>query len=453
MIEEPARSIPVLEKVDVLIVGGGPAGVAAAVGAARCNKKVLLVERYGFLGGMWTAGLVLTLAGFNSWLKPYPRCVDGIGGEWLRRATERGFAEDNPGWVLNSEPDGMKLIADELIEEAGVIPLYHSWAATPIVENRRVFGVYVENVDGRSAILADITVDCTGNGDMIFRSGAEWIKGNTLQPLTLAFDFGNVHPNPAISHEQPRCLPIGPEPVLLSGQLLKTNASRRLDVELDYDKFNKDRLDGNLPLFGGPWVGGLHKDVVWMNTVRVVADGSVAGELTTAEIRGRKDAFKLTEYFKKNIPGFEKGRIQRLAAQIGVRETRRLKGLYVLSGDDVRRCTPFPDTIGLGCWSIDIHPTETQTNHSMYVPLPFHIPYGSLIPTETGGLLCAGRCISVDREALASVRVGATCCVTGHAAGVAAALCAEKALQPFELSPGDLQAELRNQKAMLELPG
>lgn len=451
-IEERAKRVPVKHETDVVVIGGGPSGVAAAVGAARSGAKTVLVERYGFLGGMWTAGLVLTLAGYNCWLKPYYRCVDGVGGDWVRRATERGFAEDNEGWVLNSDPEGMKLIADELIEEAGVIPVFHTWAAQPIVEDKQVKGVFVENVEGRMALLASVTIDCTGNGDILYRSGASFNKGDTLQPMTLAFDIGNIHPDPGISHTEPRRIPIGPEPTNLEGPKLKSNASRRLDIPIDYDQIAKDKKAGKVPRYGGPWFGGLWKDVAWVNSVRVVGDASFNDELTAAEIQGRKDAMKLTQYFRTTIPGFEDARIQRTGAQIGVRETRRLDGVYLLSGDDVRNEAEFDDAIGLGCWSIDEHPNEARSNHSMYVPLPFQIPYRALLPKDVGSLLVAGRCMSVDRDALASVRVGATCTVTGQAAGVAAAIAAKQSLQPNEVDVKRLQSVLKDQGAMLDLP-
>lgn len=444
--------IPILDHVDVLVAGGGPAGVAAAVGAARCGMKTILIERHGFLGGMWTAGLVLTLAGYNSWLKPYYRCADGVAGEWLRRAVAQGFAEDNHGWVLNSEAEGMKLVADQLIEEAGVKPLYHTWVCDPLVEDRHICGAFIENVEGRFAVLAKRTIDCTGNGDILYRSGAEWIKGETLQPLTLAFDIGNVNPDPTISHTEPRCIPIGPDVIELEGKLLRENASRRLDIPVDYVKLNQDKNTENLPLFGGPWFGGLWKDVAWTNTVRVVADGSDMFELTRAEIQGRKDAFRLLEYFKGHIPRFEQARIQRAGAQIGVRETRRLVGRYTLSGDDIRSEAEFDDAVGVGCWSIDIHPTEAEANHAMYVPKPYQIPYRSLIPEDMGNLLCAGRCISADRIALASVRVGATCAVTGHAAGVAAAESIRQDVQPADVNIRSVQTILEEQKAIIQLP-
>jgi len=448
---EKSREIPVIADVDVLVAGGGPSGVAAAAAAANCGAKTLLIESYGFLGGMWTAGLVLTLAGFNNWLKPYQRCVDGIAGQWLRTAAKNGFAEDSEGWVVNSEPEGMKLIADEIVLQAGADVLFHTLAVGPILEEGVVKGCFIENLDGRSAILAKVVVDCTGNGDIYARSGAAFEKSEKMQPLTLAFDIGNIHADPLISHTEPRTLPIGPEPAELTGKTLRENASRRLDIHFDYELFNQDYARGKLPSFGGPWTGGMWKDVAWMNTVRIAADGSDARDKSRAEIEGRKNAFKLARYFYDNVPGFKNGRIQRLAAEIGVRETRRLKGVYSLTGNDIKNCRRFDDAIGLGCWAIDIHPQKAQANHSLYVPLPFDIPYRVLVPEQVDGLLAAGRSVSCDHEAMASIRVGATCAVTGQAAGTAAAIAASEGISPRDVDVKKLRNSLRKQQVILEL--
>src|SRR5690606_20341763 len=172
---EPAREVPVVADVDVLVAGGGPAGVGAAIGAARTGASVFLVEEMGALGGMWTQGLVITLAGYNSWLQPdRVRVVDGVGGEWLRRAAAIGGAVDHDGWVLSTDPEKMKLVADELLEEAGVDFLLHVLATYPIVEDGAVTGCLIETREGRQAIRAKVTVDATGNGDVIARSGDDW---------------------------------------------------------------------------------------------------------------------------------------------------------------------------------------------------------------------------------------------------------------------------------------
>lgn len=451
IVREPARDIEVIDQVDVCVVGGGPAGVCAAVAAARTGARTFLVERHGFLGGMWTAGMVLTLAGYNSWLSPYTRCVGGVPGEWVARATARGGAEDNESWALNSDPEVMKLVADEMLEETGVKCLLHTWGALPIMEGDQVRGVFIENVDGRTAILAKVVVDCTGNGDMIARSGANWIKGNTLQPMTMPFRIGNVSLDPAINHMEPIRIPIGPEPGLLREPILGDYASRRHDVACDRTAMRAAKARGELPTFGGPWFGGMEKDIAWVNTTRVIGDASDAAELTRAEIEARKNVFTIMAYFKQHLPGFENAYLLHTSTQIGVRETRRLVGEVTLTGDDVRSGSVFDDSVAVGCWPIDVHPSEQEVGvHAMYVPLPYGISYRTLLPQNVGNLITAGRCISVDREALGSTRVGATCAATGHAAGTAAALAARDRVQPREVDPAMLRDVLRAQNAIVD---
>lgn len=448
---EPARQVPILAEVDVLIVGGGPSGVAAAVGAARTGARTFLVEQSGALGGMWTSGLVITLAGFNSWLMPdRMRCVAGVGGDWLDRAEAIGGAVNHDGFALSSDPEKMKLVADRLLQEAGVDFLLHVLATYPIVDDGAVQGCIIETVEGRFAVRAAVTVDCTGNGDVISRSGPDWSKGNTLQPMTMSMRIGNVHSTDGIDPRAPRQIPIGPDAGPLTEPALSEYASVRADVPIDIPAMREARRRGELPVFGGPWFGGLDKDVVWVNTTRIVGDATDIRDLTRAEVQGRSDSFALFEYLRRHIEGFSEGRLLQTSPQIGIRETRRLNGDYTLTGDDIRAGVRFDDSVALGCWPIDVHPTEGEVgSHTMFVPAPFDIPYRALVPATTDGLLAAGRCISVDREALGSVRVGATCTATGHAAGTAAALSARGGVRPRDVAVAELQGVLRSQGALV----
>ncbi len=453
VIHEQARDTTVVADVDVLVVGGGPAGVCAAVAAGRAGASVFIVESNGFSGGMWTAGMVLTLAGFNSWLRPYRRCVAGVPGEWLARSAALGGAEDNASWVLSSDPETVKLVADELLAEAGVGILYHTWAAAPILQDGRVCGALVENVGGRSAFRARVTVDCTGNGDMLARAGVAWEKGRALQPMTAAFRLGSVRSDPAFDHTAPVCIPIGPEPTLLQDPLASQYASRRLDFVYDRDKMKAARERGEIPPYGGPWFGGLEKDIAWVNGTRIYGDASDPAELSRAEVEGRRAVAALAGYFRGNFPGFEQARLLQSGSHIGVRETRRMVGEYVLTGDDVRAGRPFEDSIAVGCWPIDVHPSQGEVGvHAMFVPLPYCIPYRCLVPREVGGLLAAGRCVSVDRQALGTARVGATCAAVGQAAGAAAALAARGGVEPRRVDAGELRRLLASQGAIVDPP-
>lgn len=447
---EKAREIPVIDTVDVLVVGGGPAGVCAAVGSALAGSKTMIVENMGSFGGMWTNGLVTTLGGFNSWLRPYRRCVDGVMGEWIRMAEKKNGVENNRSWVLSSDPEIMKLTADELLTRNGVKCLLHTLVVDVIVEDDKVKGVIVENADGRSAIMATVVVDCTGNGDIMARAGAPYEISEQLQPMTCAFFLADVDPKGEMGYEDELLIPMGPEPGYLGPEMMPYTTRRR-DVTVDNDRLRRGYELGELPFFGGPWFGGLRVNFPWVNTTRVYGNATNAAELTEAEMTGRREAHHIVDFYRNNLPGFEKGWIMTTGATIGIRETRRLDGEYRLTSEDIHTDKKFDDAIALGVWPIDVHPQKGQNGaHDMYVPLPYQIPYRSLVPKKIDNLLVAGRCISTDREAMGTIRVGATCGATGHAAGVAAALSAQKGIAPRQLDPRCLQSVLNHQNAITE---
>jgi glycine/D-amino acid oxidase-like deaminating enzyme len=451
-VQEAARDIPIIADVDVLVIGGGPAGVSAAAGAARVGARVIVLEKHGFLGGMWTAGMVLTLAGFNEWQRPYRRCVAGIGGEWVQRAEDQGGARFDNGFAINTEPEVMKRVADELLMESGVTILFHTWGTTPIMDSTRVAGAFIENKDGRGAILAKVTIDCTGDGDFIERSGAPWTMSDTLQPMTMAFRVAGAHPDPAVRHDVPTLLPLDPGAEVLREPILTDYSSARRDIPLDAAAMRAAAERGEVPRYGGPWFGGLDKDIVWVNSTRIVGDASVASELSRAEIEGRQDTRQIVDYFIREVPAFKDAKLIQTGTQIGIRETRRLVGELVMTGDDVRARRRFADSVAVGCWPIDVHPTQKLVGtHAMFVPAPFDISYRVMVPQAVDGLLAAGRCVSVDREALGSMRVGATCAAMGHAAGVAAALGAAAGVEPRSVDISAVQAELRAQSAIVNV--
>lgn len=449
---EKPREIDIIDEVDVLVIGGGPAGIGAAIGSARCGISTMLVEALGSFGGMWTNGLVITLAGFNNWLKPYQRVVNGVMGKWISLAEMKNGAENNRSWVLNSDPEIMKLIADEMLLGNGVKCLLHTWMADVIISEDYIKGVLVENVDGRAAIMAKVIVDCTGNGDVFARADESYTISPELQPMTLPFFLAEVDPKGKIGFEEELIIPIGPEPGFLGDSVLANFTSRRRDIYINREKLKEASLQGRLPVFGGPWFGGLRVNYPWVNTTRVYGSAINARELTIAEIEARKNVHELVEFYRKECEGFQNSWVMQTASTIGIRETRRLNGVYTLTREDVQKCQKFDDSIALGVWPIDVHPPKGQTGmHDMYVPLPYQIPYRVLLPKRIENLIVGGRCISTDREAMGSIRVGATCGAIGHAAGIAAALSVKLKTGPRKLHYKEIQKVLKSQDGIFEL--
>lgn len=448
---EKEKEIEVIDNVDVVVVGGGPTGVGAAIGAAKAGASTMIVEAMGSFGGMWTNGMVITLGGYNNWLRPYQRMVDGVMGEWLRRAEKRGGAENSRSWVLDSDPEIMKTVADEMLLDANVKCLLHTWFADVIVEDNVIKGILIENVDGRKAIMAKQVIDCTGNGDVFARAGEAFTISDNMQPMSNCFFFGEAEPNTHIKYEEEVLIPIGPEPGYLKGQTMEDYQSPRRDIDVDRVKMKEAQQKGEFPEYGGPWFGGLRERFPWVNTCRVYANGIKASELTKAEMDARTNIHKMMDYYRKECDGFQNSWVMASASMIGVRETRRLEGVYTLTGEDLKACRKFEDSIGMGSWPIDIHPAKGHSGqHDLYLPLPYQIPFRIMLPKTIDNLLVAGRCISVDREALGSIRVGATCGVMGHAAGVAAALSAKIGVTPRNLDYKLIQGELLSQNAIID---
>lgn len=424
---EPERRIPVIEETDVLVVGGGPAGIAAAVAAAREGASTALLERYGFLGGMATAGLVGPFAGVRHRYGG-GRIVGGVPWELIRRLASHGGAlldtfdytgvRDVTGDGPAAAPGGnrgdvpfdsevLKWASERMAVEAGVRLHYHTFAAAVIRAGDRIQAVVVERKSGRAAMAARVVVDATGDADVAALAGVPFDSGSpgdgALQPMSLMFRLGGVDTEALGDVTRPFIPP----------------AVRRKAEEL--------AAAGRLPMFGGPWTfwgSTIRPGEVMVNMVRLWGDATDTPTLTRSEIAARSHVRQFTEFLREHCAEFRASYLLDTAPQIGIRETRRIRGEYALSGSDILDGRRFEDSVALGGHLIDIHSTS-GTHGQVHNRVPvYQIPYRCLLPLGIGNLLVAGRPISASHEAHGSTRVMGTAMATGQAAGIAAAMAA-----------------------------
>ncbi|MGQ9631124.1 MAG: FAD-dependent oxidoreductase [bacterium] len=406
---------------DVVVCGGGLTGVAAAVGAARCGARTLLIERYGFLGGMATNGLVHP---FMTYFAGDEQIIHGVFQEILNGLKARGGFK--PRFIFDSEI--MKIVLDDMILKSGVDILFHTFVVDADVKDDTIRGVWVEHKSGRERISGSVIIDSTGDGDVAARSGAPFQKGREedglMQPMTLNFRMGNVDRGRMPGREEITELYL--------------SAKKRGEI--------------NNPREDVLWFDTIVEDIVHFNTTRIIKrDSTDVDDLTSAEMEARRQVWDMVSFLRKYVPGFEDAYLLTMAPQIGPRESRRVIGEYVMTAEDILEARKFEDVIARGSYSIDIHnPAGTGTVIKRLKPgTSYDIPYRSLIPKEIEGLIVAGRCISSTHEAHSSIRIMPICTAIGHAAGVAAGLSISKNTAPRDLDVTALQRELLRQGANL----
>ncbi|MCX7008669.1 MAG: FAD-dependent oxidoreductase [Kiritimatiellaeota bacterium] len=419
---QPAEQWPA---VDVLVIGGGPAGIAAALMAARAGRKTLLVERSGRLGGMAVQALVGPLMG-NVRSKLVDEILEHIGG----RKVDYEFVD---------------LKYAELLLTAGCQVLLHAWCAEPLLEGQRVTGARLVTKQGMIEVRAKVTVDATGDGDVAYGAGAEfdqgrgagpnWKADGLVQPMSIMFRVAGVN------HEE-------------SMDAKGGRGAYRFPDGRTWNQFCKDaNAAGELP----PTVGmvrtysSLRSDERVINATQINrVDGTKVKDLTQAELEGRKQVQLVMEFLKKHAPGFMDAYVSAMPAMVGVRETRRIRGVETLVVDDLFAGRKWPSAIVReASFPIDIHNPDgigQAQGVSEKSPLgkdpkvkPYDIPYGCLVPRSVNGLLVAGRCISGSHEALASYRVQVIALATGLAAGVGAAEAAHLGLEPRAVDVAAIQ--------------
>ncbi|MQA81157.1 MAG: FAD-dependent oxidoreductase [Streptosporangiales bacterium] len=445
-------SAPVRDTVDVLVVGAGPAGLAAAIASARQGAHTLLVERYGYVGGNLTAGLVGPCMTSYS-LDGSQQLIKGIFEELVLRmeaedaaihpskipggSAYSGFISYGHERVTPFDPEAVKAIGAEMCLEAGVRLLLHTSVVRARTEDGRVTGVVVASKSGLEVLEAEVVVDCSADADVAASAGADVLKGRDedglTQPMTLFFRVGNVDDAAVEEYVAAHADDIRPFASLVA----EATAAGEFTV----------------PRRGVGIYKTLRSGVWRVNTTRVHrVDGTDVGDLTRAEIEGRRQVTSLMTFFRRRLPGFADCVLLDTAATIGVRETRRIRGEYTLNLDDLASGREFDDVIALCGYPVDIHsPTGSGggVDESIVTAGAYQIPYRSLVPTRPEQLLVAGRCVSATHEALGAIRVMPPAFAMGQAAGTAAALAVNDGVAPRAVDVAELQRRLLSAGAYL----
>ena len=446
----PARDIPVRAEVDVLVVGGGPAGIMAAEAAAGDGLRVMLVESRGFLGGNLTIGLpVLGFLGHKG-----TQIIKGLPQNFIDRLRARGAASEHRPCALHMsltiiDPEEAKRTALEIMEEKGVEVLLYVFCTDVVKEGDDVKGVIIESKAGREAILARTVIDCTGDGDVAFRAGVECRKGDAeggMQPPTLMFCMKGVDVqrlrDAIVQHPDVYDMDTMPAEQFRTGKFITVGLRNQIE---------QARAKGiHIPVARTILITGLADDEIWVNMTRVNGVDSTRPEsYTHGEIEGRKQVYEVERYLREFVPGFAGAHLEKIAPFMGIRESRVIVGKYVLTAEDILEDRRFDDAIAVAGYPVDIHRAKGGDCTLYWCDDRYDIPYRTLIPAHVGNLLVAGRCSSMNHEAMASTRVMSTCMALGEAAGRAARLALKAGVQPADLDVEALRAELRATGAYL----
>ncbi len=387
---QPERTLPILSQTEVLVVGGGPAGIVAALAARRAGSSVTLVERYGHFGGLWTGGLVLLIMGHI--VSGGQQVCQGIGEEIMRRLDKMDGAIMNrkPGANPTVDAEAVKYLMVEMIEEAGIDVFLHCSGVDTIMDGQTARGAVFESKSGRQAVLAKVVVDATGDGDLFAAAGAEFEhRSHNVGLVSRIGNLDKINQTKAANSPKPR------------------------------------RMGLDTPIAG----------VNWVNLRGPEVDGLDIATLTRMEMEQRKIIWQEIQKTRKT-PGHDKVYLLETAPQLGVRITRVLRGVNAIRLADLKANTRFDDVVGVGGAGNGEHQG-------------WQIPYGALVPAKINNVLAAGRCISMDMRMADLVRLIPNCFVTGHAAGVAAAVAVQDHCLVREANVSKIQKILRIQKAYL----
>lgn len=452
-IAEPAREIAVRKETDVLVIGGGPSGIMAALAAAEDGLNVMLVESRSFVGGNMTIGL--PILGFlgqkgNQIIKGLPqKLID-------RLKAVQASSEHRPCPLHMSltlvEPEAVKTVALQMLVESNVEVLFYAFCAGVVLEGDELKGVIIESKAGREVILAKTIIDCSGDADVAYRAGVPCEYGNEdggVQPPTLMFCLGGVDTEKLRTSvaEEPRTYLTDFIPAEYFGQ---NNQFVLVGMRNLVKKAQDDGL--SLTTERTILITGLRKGEVWVNMTRVNGvNGTDPGSLTHGEIEGRNQIHDIQKYLIEYVPGFENAYFLKTAPFLGIRETRRIVGRYTMTRDDIMACRHFEDSIAVASYPLDIHHPQGGGCTLEWCGDCYDIPYRSLIPQKVKNLLVAGRCISTTHEAMSAIRVMAPCMAMGEAAGRAAKMAVREGIQPADIDVKKLQEELLEKGAYLRI--
>jgi hypothetical protein len=436
----------------VLVAGGGPTGICAAIAAARGGATVTLLEEKSFVGGNATLGLpIMTFHSFNG-----EQIIHGIPQEVIDRLVEMegctGHVEARgahmPSYAL-VDAEAMKYVGLKMLLEAGVRVSLHTFVVDALVGDRAVCGIVVAGKSGLGVFTAERVVDCTGDADVAARAGAPFVKGRPedggMQAMSLNFRLANVDLDTIVRHFGEGLI-VGRKPGEAVERPIRGQGTfGQWDLDVEREQLFPDR---NHHL----WWNSFREGEVNINTTRVFGkDPTELASLTDAEIEGRRQVYQVFHFLKRHVPGFGKAHLISTGSQIGIRETRRIVGEYTLTGDDVLEARRFLDAVARGSYPVDIHDPSGKGWGVRFVKDggAYDIPYRCLVPKEIENLLVAGRCISADHQAIGSTRVMAPCMAMGQAAGLAAAMSVRQNVTPRRLDVERLREVLRQQKANL----
>lgn len=465
MVDESSRSIPVMAETDVLVIGGGPAGLSAAIAASREGVDTIIVDRYGCFGGVITQAMIGTIAWYR-----YAKTVDagGICVEFERRAKELGgtinvfgnlknkemIAEmEKEGLMVNGEPtyeildtEIFKYVADMMVLDAGIKPLLHCYAVDVLMDDNIIKGVITESKSGRQVIMAKRVIDCTGDADIAYKAGVPYRKNpkNELMEVTVNFGCSGINIGKFLMYIYLNRGSIGD---------WGETSGKEEDSFSTYlvEPFNKAREAGEIPndvKIESFWTNYTDAgEITSFNGIHMTnIDCTDVWDLTKAEIEGRKRVMWAVKALKKYTPGFKKARLRSISSSLGTRESRKIIGEYNITENDIKNQARFQDTIGICPEFIDGYGIAIMPTTGRY----FHVPYRIMVPLKIENLLVAGRCVAGDKISHAATRQMVCCTVTGQGAGVAAAVSIKENTTCREVNISIVQEVLRKQGVRIE---